>query len=631
MSSGLADSLDAILDNPQAAKAPDLKIALARLASEVKRRFERGSDGSYDFLSSTLKALSRIKGAAHADIRMSALFDCGAFFFSNSHGKEALQCAIQLEHLAVRVQDKSWERKATMLKGIVFAHHGDFGEAILHYAKALQLAQELCQPDAEVAVLSNLGTALNYTGLYREAIPCFRRAIGLADQRSELTSFAVSAYCNLAQSHLGLAEYDVGIAAVAKSLAMSDEPGDAIAHFNRAVRELTYIQLALELGRLSSARDHAKKCVHHARLSGLRKAMFVADLAFGLCEIHGGDVTRGLQLLEAAMAGSGEEGTSEYADALSALVKAYDLTYQHDKALKRLSELLASLRKRREQSLSALMSLNQSTRDAYSVEKEERDLRALTLREAQLRAHVAQRDLINAHIETLERLSTTADLKDDISGEHGYRVGRIATLVADRLGWSREACSALDLAARLHDIGKIAMPDRILLSSKELQAAERHFMSTHTTIGAELLGKSNIPQLRMAEEIARHHHEWWNGEGYPSKLKGKRIPIHARIVALADVFDALTHGRPFSPAWSIDKALEEIHARTGTQFDPELTDIFLDLVAKLRSEHDDLDEYLGRAGKNSPFLQARSRIRQMLADEREHEKAASVAGNETRH
>ena len=156
-------------------------------------------------------------------------------------------------------------------------------------------------------------------------------------------------------------------------------------------------------------------------------------------------------------------------------------------------------------------------------------------------------------------------------------------------------------------------------------------MSTHTTIGAELLAKSNIPQLRLAEDIARYHHEWWNGEGYPSKLKGKRIPIHARIVALADVFDALTHGRPFSKPWPMDRAIEEIRNRKGTQFDPELTDVFLALVERLRNEHEDLDEYLGRAGRNSPFLQARNKIRMMLAEERDQEKKATVEGNETRH
>ena len=148
---------------------------------------------------------------------------------------------------------------------------------------------------------------------------------------------------------------------------------------------------------------------------------------------------------------------------------------------------------------------------------------------------------------------------------------------------------------------------------------------------SKLLSKSNIPLLRVAEEIARFHHEWWNGQGYPSKLAGKRIPIHARIVALADVFDALTHGRPFSKPWPMDRAIEEIRSRKGTQFDPDLTEVFIALIERLRVEHDDLDEYLGRAGRSSPFLQARNKIRLMLADERENERNATVEGNETRH
>ena len=259
------------------------------------------------------------------------------------------------------------------------------------------------------------------------------------------------------------------------------------------------------------------------------------------------------------------------------------------------------------------------------------DLRSYEVREAQLRAVVAEREVVNSRLEMLERLATTADLKEEASGEHGYRVGRLAYFIGQALSWTPDVCHSLEVAARLHDLGKLGVPERILLNSMELKEAERHFISAHTVIGAELLAKSNIPQLRMAEEIARHHHEWWNGEGYPSKLAGKRIPIHARIVAIADVFDALTHGRPFSPPWAMDRAIEEIRSRKGTQFDPELTDIFLDLVARLRTEHQDLDEYLGRAGRNSPFLQARNKIRQLLAAEREIEKKATVEGNKTRH
>jgi putative two-component system response regulator len=146
-----------------------------------------------------------------------------------------------------------------------------------------------------------------------------------------------------------------------------------------------------------------------------------------------------------------------------------------------------------------------------------------------------------------------------------------------------------------------------------------------------MLARSDIPQLKMAEEIALLHHECWDGSGYPKGLSGKRIPIHARIVALADVFDALTHGRPYSPPWSIDEALEEIRKRRGTQFDPELTDHFLHLIDRLRTEHSDLDEFLGRAGRNSPFVQARQKIKRLLEREREQEQKPTLTGNRTRH
>jgi putative two-component system response regulator len=135
----------------------------------------------------------------------------------------------------------------------------------------------------------------------------------------------------------------------------------------------------------------------------------------------------------------------------------------------------------------------------------------------------------------------------------------------------------------------------------------------------------------MAEEIALHHHECWNGTGYPMKLSGKRIPIHARIVALADVFDALTHGRPYAEPWSFEQAVEEIRNRRGTQFDPELTDTFIALIVRLRSEHENLDEFLGKAARNSPFLQARDKIRKILDREHESERKAGALEAEALH
>ena len=205
----------------------------------------------------------------------------------------------------------------------------------------------------------------------------------------------------------------------------------------------------------------------------------------------------------------------------------------------------------------------------------------------------------------LERLAVTAELRDDSTGEHSYRVGKLASLLGQEFGCDENTCYMIELAARLHDIGKIGVPDAILLKPEKLNDAERQIMRTHATVGAELLSKSNIPQMQMAEEIARHHHEWWDGTGYPGNLSGTAIP-------LADVFDALTHKRPYKIAWPIEAALDEIAQLKGTQFEPQLTDLFIVLVQRLRQDYRDIDSFLGQAAQSSPFLQARSRIWEVL-------------------
>src|SRR4029079_12417136 len=153
----------------------------------------------------------------------------------------------------------------------------------------------------------------------------------------------------------------------------------------------------------------------------------------------------------------------------------------------------------RSESLVSLLSLPDEI-SAFTYNSGEIDLRAYELREAQLKATVAERELVNCRLDMLERLAVTADIKEESSGEHGYRVGKLAFRVARELGWTPEDSYSIEIAGRLHDLGKLGVPDRILLSSLELKEAERHFISAHTVIGAELLAKSNIPQLRMAEE-----------------------------------------------------------------------------------------------------------------------------------
>ena len=187
------------------------------------------------------------------------------------------------------------------------------------------------------------------------------------------------------------------------------------------------------------------------------------------------------------------------------------------------------------------------------------------------------RELESAQIEIIERLAKAAEFRDDSTGQHTERVGEMAALLARELGLSDAHVTLIRRAAPLHDVGKIGIPDAILLKLGKLTAAEFELVKTHTSIGARILSGSRFALLRLAEEIAFSHHERWDGSGYAG-LEADRIPLAGRIVAVADVFDALLQKRPYKPAWPIDAAVAEIGRQRGMQFDPNIVDAFMRVV-----------------------------------------------------
>jgi putative two-component system response regulator len=189
-------------------------------------------------------------------------------------------------------------------------------------------------------------------------------------------------------------------------------------------------------------------------------------------------------------------------------------------------------------------------------------------------------ELEAAKLEILERLARAADFRDEVSYGHTTRVGELAARIAARLGYTAVEVDQIRIAARLHDIGKIGLSDSILLKPGPLAPAEFLAQEKHTLIGANILSGSRFPILRLAEEIALTHHESWDGSGYPRGLRGENIPIGGRIVAVADVFDALTHARPYKTAWRLDDAVDEIKHQSGTKFDPAVVKAFLHVVAQ---------------------------------------------------
>jgi HD-GYP domain-containing protein (c-di-GMP phosphodiesterase class II) len=185
-----------------------------------------------------------------------------------------------------------------------------------------------------------------------------------------------------------------------------------------------------------------------------------------------------------------------------------------------------------------------------------------------------RRDLELGDQEVVRRLAAAADYRDDNTHAHTERVAHLATLLGRRLGLARRTLRLVRAAAPLHDLGKIAIPDSILLKPDRLSPEEYEVVKTHAAVGARILSGSGSDLLGTAELIARSHHERWDGAGYPDGLAGDAIPLVGRLVAVADVFDVLVHERPYKEGWTVEDAGGEIRRGAGSQFDPAVVDAF---------------------------------------------------------
>ena len=192
---------------------------------------------------------------------------------------------------------------------------------------------------------------------------------------------------------------------------------------------------------------------------------------------------------------------------------------------------------------------------------------------ARVKAHlslVRASDLEESRRDAVYMLGEASHYSDSDTGAHIWRMAAYAAALARARGWDEEAVGQMKLAAPMHDTGKIGIPSVILRKPGKLDPDEWAIMKTHTSIGHDILSKSKAPLFQLAAEIALNHHEWWDGTGYPRGLRGKEIPEAARIVAVADVFDALTMKRPYKDAWSDDAAVEELRREAGNHLDPDI-------------------------------------------------------------
>lgn len=203
---------------------------------------------------------------------------------------------------------------------------------------------------------------------------------------------------------------------------------------------------------------------------------------------------------------------------------------------------------------------------------------------ARVRTHlslVQAEEVLETRLQIVQCLGKAAEYRDNETGMHILRISHFARTIAKAIGFSDEQADELLHAAPMHDVGKIGIPDAILLKPGKLTAEEWEVMRQHPAIGARIIGEHKSSLLQLAATIALCHHEKWDGSGYPNGLAGEEILLEARIVALVDVFDALTSERPYKKAWPIEEALEFIRQQSGSHFDPMLVDVFMDCLPEI--------------------------------------------------
>ncbi len=592
-----------------AASTGEVHAELAAIAHRLKAQLAAPTAESLVEVAAAHIALRALPAHVVSATRIECLLDVAQFFYLSGRTILGIEPAANAVQFARQLNDASLLRKALTFHGILLADSGNLPAAVECYAEALEIIAALGDPVREAAVWNNLGLALIYAAQYGEAVQCLERAIEMAKSEGQAGAFVRSAFINIALASLQTEDFARGLRAAKMSVEGAAEPTSANELVDRAVAESNYTRLLLEVDNIERARERCELAKRYAAQSCSQRAEQSAEIAEGLYEVYAGLVDLGISRLQRAL-DRARIMKSTLRDALIALVKAYDIAGKPQLALIHLRELLHHTK--RSQIESALQHQRLHLERLERTGEHPEETMPFGIAEPGVPLGDARRARIQAQLALLHRQAITAELSEDPSGEHVYRVGKLAALLAAEYGCDDDTCFMIEMSARLHDVGKLGVPIAILAKRGRINPDQMSLVRTHAAIGAELLSQSGLHQIQMAVDIARHHHEWWDGSGYPDGIAGKAIPDAARMTALADVFDVLTHARPYKEAWPVARALEEIQRLKGTQFDPELTDLLVALVRRLQREVGDLDEYLGAEARESPFIQARRKIAEAL-------------------
>ena len=590
----------------------DYEARLDELEQELKQAIAAPPADLPTFLDSWLARLRTIPFPVSPKRRVALLIDAAGQYYL--HGQRVFN-AVEPIALAVMLAEQEGElaqlRRALSIQGLILTATRNTPDALRSLLQALELAERMEDVTGLAAAWVNIAVTFFDATLYNDARVCYERGAVTAGSAADpaLSVYLRSrALYGAAQCDLYLHEYLPGIDACEEAVLLVKEPKDREQEQVRALVESTYAQLLLALHRIEDAAAHAAVAREMAVRSGAARAKIAAATVSGLVEVYRGNVDVGISRI-VAVRDQSKILAASYHEALRASVNAYEKAGQPDRALSMNRELMMHVRNLHRE---AIMQQQQQHLQRLGLpDPDAASLRAIEDKDEALKKKLE--DAAAKQGEFLEHMALTVELREEDSGEHAFRVAMWAHLLALEHGVDPDEAQRIELAARLHDIGKVVIPDSVIRKRTALSQGERQLIETHAATGADFLIRAKVPYAALAEEIARYHHEAWSGEGYPDGISGDAIPLPARIVGLCDSFDALVHDRPWRSAWRIEETLGHLVRESGRQFDPKLVEEFIPLVRRIYATHEDVDAYLAQSAQQTPLWTMRRSLVERLS------------------
>ena len=541
------------------------------------------------------EALLRLPITVYSESTAAAFWEVARFSGTRKlNASLVLELARRLVDIGFLLGSLEWRRKAFMLSSTMHSLRANYAVAMEHSWSALTLARAVGEPGVIAAGWNNLGTALGGAGMHQASMQCFEMA--LAEGEGSTSEAGVlsrrAALSNIALAELSIGHFERGLRAAEEAWRAVEHDLSPRAAASRLIGGRYLVRLLVELGNAARARTICDETLKVAARSESGTLVAEVEAVDGLCMVAEGRVAKGLAKVQQALE-TLRYLHGELSDTLAVAIRAHEFAGHAAAAYMYRRELCLHGRLAQQEGM-----LEQHRAHLDRLHAEEGDSLATLERQAEM----------------VERLAITVEMREDPTGLCVFRVARLARLLAQELGWSEPDAESLEVAARLHDIGKISVADDIVAARRVLTADEMQAIRDHCNVGADLLRQTELENARLAADVAAYHHEAWDGSGYPHGIGGTAIPLAARIVAIADAFDAMTRERPYRPRLGIDEALARLREGAGTHHDPVLVPQFVALVRRLRDTVEDLDGYLTQAALRSPVMKVHRQLTERLAE-----------------